>query len=106
MNVQAIGQAMNCLAVAASGAITDYSDILVRGYLKEDPAAVVYRLDLLSNAIATVRAVADRETASGAWGPPGAQLGPPGGAHHQDVAEYAAHTCNCQWCLHGEAEVG
>jgi len=106
MDARAIGQAMNCLTVAASGAITDYADILVRGYLKENPATVVYRLGLLSHAIATVRAAADRETASGVWGPPGAQLGSPGGAHHQDVSEFAAHTSNCPWCLHGQAERG
>ena len=106
MDIRAIGQAMNCLTVAAAGTITDYCDVLARGYLKQDPALVVHRLDLLCQAIATVRVAADREAASGEWGPPGAQLGSPGDAHQQDVAAYAAHTCNCEWCLHGEAEWG
>ena len=47
---------MASLTVAAMGAITDLSDLQVRGYLKEHPAHVLHRLDLLADMIARVRA--------------------------------------------------
>ena len=42
----ACGATMDCLTVAALGAITDYSDVTVRGYLKDHPEWVNYRLGL------------------------------------------------------------
>jgi hypothetical protein len=39
---------MLVLTVAAHGAITDYSDVMVRGGLKEHPALVLHRLDVLA----------------------------------------------------------
>ena len=96
----ACGGTMDCLTVAALGAITDYSDVTVRGYLKDHPEWVIYRLDVLAWMIATVRAQAEAETAAGTWGPRAGELGTPEEGHHEEVAAYAAHTCNCEWCLH------
>ena len=50
--------------------------------------------------IATVRAQAEAEIAAGSWGPRAGQLGTPEEGHHEEVAAYAAHTCDCEWCLH------
>jgi hypothetical protein len=96
-----IDQAQDCLTVAASGMITDYSDVRVRGYLKEHPAFVAYRLGLLEHAIAAVRRQAAAEEMK--WGPDEAPPAPAeiDAEHHELVAEFAAHSCNCEWCLHG-----
>jgi hypothetical protein len=58
---------MDCLTVAALGAITDYSDVTLRGYLKDHPEWVNYRQDVLAWMIATVRAQAEAEIAAGSW---------------------------------------
>lgn len=95
-----IDDTIRCLEVAASSAITDYADVLVRGYLKEHPALVAYRLDLLADVIEVVRASVARETANGRW--EGCDPFSPADEHHQAVAEFAAHTCNCEWCRCGQ----
>jgi hypothetical protein len=101
-----VDQAQDCLTVAASGAITDYTDVLVRGYLKEHPANVIYRLDLLTTMLAAVRERAHEEIAAGSWGPDSEQVGlDPDRDHHEMVAEYREHTCNCEWCTHAASEI-
>jgi hypothetical protein len=92
-----VDQAQHCLTVAASRAITDHSDILVRGYLKEHPAGVLYRLSLLEDMIQVVRASAERELEDGSWN--GTDPSDPGDGHHEEVAAFAAHSCDCEWCL-------
>jgi hypothetical protein len=94
---ETVDQDQYCLTVAASGAITDLSDIIVRGYLKEHPAGVLYRLSLLEDMIQVVRARAERELESGDWD--ATTPSDPADDHHEQVAEYAAHTCDCEWCL-------
>ena len=97
---------VECLTIAAQDAVQDFTDIRIRGYLKEDPASVLYRLALLSPVLAVVRAAAHRESSSGEWGDPAEQLGSPQQNHHEQVDLYRAHSCNCEWCLHGALEPG
>jgi hypothetical protein len=97
---------VECLTIAAQGAIQDFTDVRIRGYLKEDPASVLYRLALLVPVLAVVRAAAQREAASGEWGDPAEQLGSPRQNHHEQVDLYRAHSCDCEWCLHGGLEPG
>jgi hypothetical protein len=92
---------MLVLTVAAYGAITDYSDVMVRGALKEHPALVLHQLDLLAGMIATVRrqAVAEeiawrREEVANGWPPPD-----PAGEHAAEVAVFTQHKGCCEWCL-------
>lgn len=100
-NVTDVDDAMFCLTVAAHGAITDHADVLVRGCLKEHPALVGYRLDLLEQMIATVRERCQaeelewrRDEVAGGW-----QLPDPAAEHHAEVAEFRRHTGCCDWCL-------
>jgi hypothetical protein len=100
--------AMRSLTVAAARAITDYSDIVERGFLKEHPALVGYRLDLLAQMIAVVRRRVRaeeitwrREEVANGW-----QLPDPVADFAEDVAEFVSHTGCCPWCMicrgHGE----
>jgi hypothetical protein len=92
---------MFCLTVAAHGAIVDWSDLKVRGYLKEHPALTAYRLDALELMIARVREALSaeeirwrRDQVANGWTPPD-----PDAEHHQQVAEFAAHAGCCPYCL-------
>jgi hypothetical protein len=88
-----------CLTVAADWALTHYQDVIYRGYLKEHPSEVIYRLDLLAGMISVVRAQAQREFDSGRWGDdPGWSAAGLDEHHHALVEEWAAHDCNCEWC--------
>lgn len=91
----------DCLTVAASGVITDYTDVMVRGYLKEHTDFVTFRLDILQAVINAVRTQAAAEQLE--WRRSDVSTGPPDPdrEHHEQVAEYADHSCNCEWCLHG-----
>jgi hypothetical protein len=95
---------VECLTIAAQGAVQDFTDVRIRGYLKEDPASVLYRLALLVPVLAVVRAAAHREAASGEWGDPADQLGSPQQNHRDQVDLYRARSCNCEWCLRGGLE--
>lgn len=94
-----IDDTITCLEVAASSAITDYADVLVRGYLKEHPAGVLFRIGQLEDMTAAVRAAAERELADGKWDVPAPF--DPVDEHEEAVAGYAAHTCDCEWCRRG-----
>ena len=94
---ETINDSMKSLTVAATAAIEDYADVLVRGYLKEHPASVLYRLSLLEEITQTVRARAELELRDGRWD--GGDPFDPAYEHRQRVAEYAEHACNCEWCL-------
>lgn len=95
-----INDRMFSLQIAASGAITDYSDVAVRGYLKEHPDLVVHRLGLLADMIEQVRVAVIRERSAGQWG---ALAADPAEEHAAESAEYAAHSCDCDFCLRGGA---
>jgi hypothetical protein len=98
---ETVNARMDCFQVAADGAITDYADVLIRGHLKEHPALVAYRLDVLAAMIEQVRAQATWELAErSAWGP----AGDPAAEHHAAVAEFTEHTCNCDWCRHAVSD--
>lgn len=99
---QTLNHAIDCRTVAAAGAISDYSDVLEHGHLKEHPALIAYRLDLLTHMIETVRAAVIREQSDAGWGPPG----DPSAEHHATVAEFTGHTCDCDWCVHALAGNG
>ena len=85
------------LVVAAHGLITDYADVLTRGYLKDHPGEVMYRLNLLQEAIAVVRARAVREIAGNAWA--ATEPFDPAAEHDALVGQFAEHSCCCDWCL-------
>ncbi len=96
-----VNEAMCSLTAAASGAITDYSDVMVRGYLKEHPAVVAHRLDLLAQMIAVVRGRVRAEELS--WRRDdvahGFPLPDPAAIHAEWVAEFTSHDGCCPWCL-------
>jgi hypothetical protein len=92
-----IDQQMCGLTVAAGHLITDWSDVRVRGYLKEHPDLVEHRLKLLEAALATVRSQVEAERAAGSWGGP---LDEPLERDFRDsVRDFVAHSCDCEWCL-------
>jgi len=92
----------DCFTVAASCVMTDYGDVLVRGYLKQHPAVVAYRLDVLADVMQVVRNQVARELAQDDL--PSCDPADAANDHHEEVAEYAAHTCNCEWCSHAVSE--
>lgn len=93
-----INDDMERLTVAAHNTITHWSDIGVRGYLKEHPDYALHDLALIEDMIRTVRAKAEAEKAE--WG----ELN---GDAHQDfedqVADYRAHSCDCDYCYQQES---
>jgi hypothetical protein len=96
-----INELIDNLTVAASGLITDWSDVIVRGYLKGHPDDVACRLGLVADMLGTVRAAVSREQADGNWGP---RNGDPLDEHLELVAQFAEHTCDCEWCVHAGAD--
>ncbi|MFF2549207.1 hypothetical protein ACFVUY_42530 [Kitasatospora sp. NPDC058063] len=88
---------MDSLQVAATGLITDFGDLVVRGYLKDHPDIVAHRLGLVAELVAKVQAAVDAERAGGQW--PALQVDPADG-HDEDTAFYCEHECNCEYCFH------
>jgi hypothetical protein len=84
---------MDRLSVAADALITAWSDIQIRGHLKEHPDLVLHDLDLIAAMVRKVRAKAKKEKAG--WGELKADP-------HEDfedrLAYYQAHTCDCDHC--------
>jgi hypothetical protein len=93
-----VDEAIDSLTVAASGLITDWADAVVRGYLKDHPDDVACRLGLVADMLDVVRAAVSREQADGSWGP---RNGDPLAGHLELVAQFAEHTCDCEWCVRG-----
>ncbi|MFD9061452.1 hypothetical protein ACFVZ3_08040 [Kitasatospora purpeofusca] len=93
-----INARMDSLQVAATGLITDFSDIATHGRLAEHPDLIDHRIGLVIEMLAAVQAAVDTERASGEWPALGAH---PGAEHDQLAAEYAQHWCDCPHCFHG-----
>ncbi|MEW2635423.1 hypothetical protein AB0903_28200 [Streptomyces sp. NPDC048389] len=91
--------ALDSLQCAATGLVTDFADVLVRGCLKEHPDLVAYRLAVLSGAIDKVHALVLAERAGSQWAPLPAD---PAAAHATDTAQVTHHRCTCPFCLHGD----
>lgn len=90
---------MDRLTVAHHAIITAWTDIETRGYLKEHPDLILHDLNLLEAALREVRAAAEQEKPG--WGE--LQADP-----HEDfeerVADYQAHSCDCDHCFHQGAD--
>lgn len=97
-----LAETMDSLTVAADGIITDYSDLWVRGYLKEHPVSALYRVSALEDVIQLVRARAELELQSGEWD--GSLPFDADDDHQALVTQFTAHTCNCDWCRHAVAD--
>ncbi|MFD4740576.1 hypothetical protein ACFWNQ_24910 [Streptomyces virginiae] len=101
MTIEDTNRHMLDLTAAAHTAITDWSDIRVRGYLKEHPDLVEQNVTRLEDMLATIRQRIAAERADNLWGGP-----LPEGAATQQYAEgtqeFAKHRCNCGWCLRAE----
>ncbi|MER5353409.1 hypothetical protein ABT093_24125 [Kitasatospora sp. NPDC002551] len=93
-----INARLDSLQVAATGLITDYSDLATRGRLAEHPDTVDHRLGLVVEMLAAVQAAVDTERAGGQWPVLRAH---PGAEHDQRTADYTHHRCDCRHCLHG-----
>ncbi|MFB7672261.1 hypothetical protein ACFC26_12675 [Kitasatospora purpeofusca] len=93
-----INSQMDSLQVAATGLITDYSDLVTRGRLAEHPDLVGHRLDLVIEMLAALQTAVGAERASGEWP---ALRAHPGAEHDQLAASYAQHVCGCRHCFHG-----
>jgi hypothetical protein len=83
-----------CLQLAFSWLLAAHGDTHVRGCLKEPPQLAAYRLELLAPVLDCVRAkcMAELSTASKDTSDD------PGAEHHQEVADFLNHQCNCDWC--------
>ncbi|MCX5176758.1 hypothetical protein [Streptomyces virginiae] len=98
MTIEDVNSRMLDYTAAAGAAITDWSDVRVRGYLKEHPDIVEESVARLEGMLAEVRAQIAVERADNRWGGP-----LPEGAAVEDFIEraidYAEHSCDCEWCL-------
>ncbi|WP_433701814.1 hypothetical protein [Nocardiopsis sp. CA-288880] len=92
-------QQMERLTIAAQNTITHWSDLEVRGHLKEHPGYVLHDLDLIEDMIRTVRKAAEAETAQ--WG---ALAGDPHQEFEDQVTDYRNHTCTCDYCYQQEPD--
>lgn len=98
MTIEDINNRMLELSAAASDAITHWSDVRVRGYLKEHPDLVEQSVDRLEHMLAVVRHRIAVERARDLWNGPL----PDGVAvdHFAEMATaFAEHSCDCEWCL-------
>ncbi|MFD7705615.1 hypothetical protein [Streptomyces sp. NPDC059786] len=82
------------LTVASQVLVTAYADLRVRGYDKE-PSAIAAALDDMEALVKSLRAAK-----FGADGQP--EVGRVDLI--EEASDYAEHTCNCPFCLHGTAE--
>ncbi|MER6365907.1 hypothetical protein [Kitasatospora sp. NPDC001527] len=98
MNSTDINARLDSLQVAATGLITDYSDLGTRGHLADHPDTVDHRLGLVVEMLATIQAAVHAERAGGQWP---ALRAHPGAEHDHRTAEYTHHRCDCQHRPHG-----
>ncbi|PSK96057.1 hypothetical protein CLV63_113220 [Murinocardiopsis flavida] len=82
------------IRAATHSTLDDYDDVVVRGHLKEHPTNVEFRLAIVEDAVRTVRAAVEAERAT--WPRP---TWCPRADHLKAVADYAAHACDCDYCL-------
>ncbi|MEV6580211.1 hypothetical protein AB0M92_18835 [Streptomyces sp. NPDC051582] len=87
---------MHDLTAAAHMLVTDWADVQVRGYLKEHPDIVEYRLGMAEKALREIRAKVEAELAANLW--PG-RVADPDLDFNTAATDYAEHSCNCEWCL-------
>lgn len=95
--VSDVNNTLDAVQVAANGMVTDLSDVLVRGHLKEHPSLVAFRLGVLTGAIDQVRTAVKAERATGRWPHLAAD---PADEHELERASFAAHHCDCPYCPH------
>lgn len=98
MTIEDVNNKMLELSAAASGAITHWSDVRVRGYLKEHPDIVEQSVTRLERMLAEVRNRIAVERARDLWNGP---LPEGAAAEHftECVTAFVEHSCNCDWCL-------
>ncbi|MFK0045478.1 hypothetical protein ACIQU4_15395 [Streptomyces sp. NPDC090741] len=87
---------MHDLTVAAHQLIADWSDLQVRGHLVWHPDLVAHRLELLEEALATVRKAVETERADNRWDGP---LEDADADFNTEAMDFVEHSCNCEWCL-------
>ncbi|MFF1341089.1 hypothetical protein ACFVYT_24750 [Streptomyces sp. NPDC058290] len=87
---------MHDLTAAAHALITDWSDVQVRGCLKEHPDIVDYRLAMVEKALREIRTKVEAERAANLWG---GRVLDPETDFNTAAMDYAEHSCNCEWCL-------
>jgi len=97
------GHSHACLELAFSWLLTAHDDAHCRGYLKEAPELVAYRLGLIEPLLACVRAKCQAELSVDAETEPDGYS--PDADHHDEVAGFLDHSCNCDWCPAGRQDV-
>lgn len=91
---------MERLTIAAQNLITHWSDLQVRGHLKEHPDYVEHSLALIEQAAATVRAAIKEERPDCG----NVAFEEPHRDFEDQVATYRAHSCDCDYCYRQEAD--
>jgi hypothetical protein len=86
--------------VTAHAVINDYMDTRVRGYLKEHPDLIAYRLSELQHVLDTVRQMVDQERAAGKWGDAISVLDA-AGELRDETEWFLGHRCDCDHCVRG-----
>ena len=89
---------LDSLTVAAGRLVEDYSNVVVRGYLKDHPGYTAHRLDLVTAMADQVRAAVAKEMAKDPWPSVESEAA---AEHQEQVSEFARHSCGCLHCLHG-----
>lgn len=94
-----INDDMERLTVAAQNTILHWSDLGVRGHLKEHPDFVEHSLTLIEEAVARVRAAIKEERPDCGH----VADGEPERDFDDQVADYRAHSCDCDYCYQQES---
>jgi len=88
---------LDSLTVAAGRLVEDYSDVVVRGCLKEHPGYIAQRLNLVTAMAAQVRAAVAKEMTKNPWPSVESEAV---ADHQEETARYTRHSCGCPFCLH------
>lgn len=93
------------LTVAMHQLTETYGDVRVTGRIKEHPDRIDNALDLVSLVVEEVRAVVERERIEVEF--PLVPEEVTDREQEDQVRKFAAHSCDCDWCLHaGRGDTG
>ncbi|MFJ9558240.1 hypothetical protein ACIRPH_30920 [Nocardiopsis sp. NPDC101807] len=95
-----ISQQMDRLTIAAQNTITHWSDLEVRGHLKEHPDFVEHSLTLIEDMTRTVRAAIQKERPDCG----NVASGEPARDFDDQVNTYRGHSCTCDYCYQQEPD--
>lgn len=97
-----INAELDRLTVAMHQLAETYGDVSVAGRIKEHPDRIDNALDLVSLVVEEIRAAVERERMEVEF--PLVPEEQTDREQAEQVAKFAAHSCDCDWCPHAGAQ--